>query len=110
MGAGGSTVALDDASWEREIEAGAGLAMVDFGAEWCGPCRVVAPIVEKLADDYRGRVKVATLDVDANPRTAARYNVRSLPSVLFFKDGKLVDTVVGAVPRPVLEKKLQAHL
>jgi thioredoxin 1 len=71
---------------------------------------MVAPIVEQLANDYEGKLKVGKLDVDSNIRTASRFNVRSIPSILFFKDGKLVDTVVGAVPKPVLERKLQQHL
>ena len=101
---------VTDESFAGEVEGSAGLAVVDFWAEWCGPCRMVGPIVEQLASDYAGKVKVAKLDVDANQRTAARFNVRSIPSILFFKDGQLVDTIVGAVPRPVLERKLQEHL
>ena len=101
---------VTDESFASEVEGSAGLALVDFWADWCGPCRIVAPVVEQLANDYAGKVTVAKLDVDANQRTAARFNVRSIPSILFFKDGKLVDTVVGAVPRPVLERKVQEHL
>ena len=97
-------------NFATEIEQSNGLAVVDFWAAWCGPCRMVGPIVEQLAGEYEGRVKVGKLDVDANPQTAARFNIRSLPSILFFKDGKHVDTVVGAVPRPVLERRLQEHL
>jgi thioredoxin 1 len=106
----GGVVALTDASFAAEVEQGGGLALVDFGAAWCGPCRMVAPIVEQLAGEYEGRVKVGALDVDANPQTAARFNVRSLPTFLFFRDGKVVDQVVGAVPRPLLERKIQQHL
>jgi len=83
---------------------------VDFWAVWCGPCRIVAPVVEQLAAEYRGRVKVAKLDVDSNPETAMRYNIRSIPSILFFKDGRHVDTVVGAVPKPYLRSKIEEHL
>lgn len=101
---------VTDESFATEVEGSNGLAIVDFWADWCGPCRIVAPIVEQLATEYAGRVTVAKLDVDANPRTAARFNVRSIPSILFFRDGKLVDTVVGAVPRPVLERKVQEHI
>lgn len=106
----GAVLEVTDASFSTEVEQASGLVMVDFWAAWCGPCRMIAPIVEQLATDYEGRVKVAKLDVDANPGTTARFNVRSLPSVLFFQDGKHVDTVVGAVPRPVLERRLEAHL
>ncbi len=87
-----------------------GLSMVDFWAVWCGPCRMVAPIVEQLADDYAGQVTVGKLDVDNNQRSAAQFNVRSIPTILFFKDGKVVDQVIGAVPRPALEAKIKQHL
>ncbi len=89
---------------------GAGLSMVDFWAVWCGPCRIVAPSVEQLAEQYQGQVTVGKLDVDANQRTATQFNVRSIPTILFFKDGKMVDQVVGAVPKAVLENKLKQHL
>jgi thioredoxin 1 len=93
-----------------EVTGQAGLSMVDFWAVWCGPCRMVAPIVEQLADDYAGQVTVGKLDVDNNQRSAAQFNVRSIPTILFFKDGKVVDQVIGAVPRPALEAKIKQHL
>jgi thioredoxin 1 len=93
-----------------EITGGAELTMVDFWATWCGPCRMIAPIVEQLADAYAGQLKVGKLDVDSNPRTAAQYGVRSIPTILFLKEGKVVDTVVGAVPRQALEHKIQQHM
>jgi thioredoxin 1 len=103
-------IEVTDETFEDEIGSASGLAMVDFWAAWCGPCRIVAPVVEQLAKQYAGQLKVAKLDVDANPTTTQRYNVRSIPSILFFKDGEHVDTVVGAVPKPHLEKKIQQHL
>ncbi|HEY8484794.1 MAG TPA: thioredoxin [Longimicrobiales bacterium] len=106
----GKPVTVTDANFAEEIEKSSGLAVVDFWAAWCGPCRMVAPIIDELAAEYAGRVKVAKLDVDANQETAARYNIRSIPSILFFRDGKLVDTVVGAVPKPQLERKIQEYL
>ena len=110
MSENGATVTVTDENFANEIEGADGLAMVDFWAAWCGPCRMVAPIVEQLAGEYQGKVRVGKLDVDSNQRTATRFNVRSIPSILFFKDGKLVDTVVGAVPKPALERKIQEHL
>lgn len=107
-----NTVHVTDASFGPEVEQHSGLALVDFWATWCGPCRAIAPVVEQLADEYAGKVKVIKLDTDANQRTAMKFNVRSIPSILFFKDGKHIDTVVGADPRikAILEGKIQQHL
>ncbi len=104
-----NAIAVSDSSFESEIEKHEGLAVVDFWATWCGPCRMIAPILEQLAVEYAGRAKVAKLDVDANQQTAIRFNVRSIPTILFFKDGKLVDQVIGAVPKPALESKFKTH-
>ncbi len=94
----------------QEVTGQSGLTMVDFWAVWCGPCRMVAPIVEQLADDYAGQVTVGKLDVDNNQRSASQFNVRSIPTILFFRDGKVVDQVIGAVPRPALESKIKQLL
>jgi len=110
MAENGSTVTVTDDNFATEIEGADGLAMVDFWAAWCGPCRMIAPIVEQIATEYEGKVKVGKLDVDANQRTSARFNVRSIPTILFFKDGKMIDQVVGALPKPMLERKIQEHL
>ena len=102
---------ITDANFGQEVEKGEGLYMIDFWAAWCGPCRLIAPIVNELADEYKDKgVQVGKLDVDANPQITARFRVMSIPSVLFFKGGQQVDTVVGAVPRAVLEGKIQQHL
>jgi thioredoxin 1 len=105
-----SVLEVTDETFAQEVEQAEGLAMVDFWAAWCGPCRLVAPIVHELSEQYAGQVKVAKLDVDASQRTAMRFGIRSIPSILFFKDGQHVETVVGAVPKQVLEQKLQRHL
>ena len=104
-----NSVAVTDQDFEQEIEKHDGLAVVDFWATWCGPCRMIAPILDQLATEYQGKAKVAKLDVDANVHTATRFNVRSIPTILFFKNGKLVDQVVGAVPKPALELKFKQH-
>lgn len=111
MAASDVILEITDENFADEIEAGEGLYMIDFWAVWCGPCRLVAPIVEQLADEYKDKgLKVGKLDVDSNPHTAVRFAVRSIPSILFFKEGELVDQVVGAVPRPHLEERIKAHL
>jgi thioredoxin 1 len=106
---GAGPLEITDENFGDEIESSVGLAMVDFWAEWCGPCRLVGPIVEQLAVEYAETVKVGKLDVDANPSTAFRFNVRSIPSILFFKNGELIDTVVGALPKSALEAKIAQH-
>ena len=110
MAENGGPITVTDANFATEIETGQGLSIVDFWAAWCGPCRMVAPIIEQLAGEYSGRMKVAKLDVDANQNVATKYSIRSIPSILFFKDGKHVDTVVGAVPKAMLDRKIQEHL
>ncbi|KPJ88987.1 MAG: thioredoxin [Gemmatimonas sp. SG8_17] len=103
-------VEVSDDSFEEQIEQQQGVALVDFWAAWCAPCQVIAPSVAQLAEEYEGRVKVAKLDVDTNQKTAMRFNVRSIPTLLVFKDGTLVDTVVGAVPKDHLVNTLEKHL
>ena len=104
-----NAVAVTDADFEVEVEKHEKLTVVDFWATWCGPCRMIAPILDQLAADYDGQVKVTKLDVDANIKTATKFNVRSIPMLLFFKDGKVVDQIVGAVPKMHIEQKLQQH-
>jgi thioredoxin 1 len=104
-----NAMAVTDENFETEVEKNDGLTVVDFWATWCAPCRMIAPILDQLATEYSGKVKVTKLDVDQNVRTATRFNVRSIPTLLFFKDGKLVDQVVGAVPKQALETKFKQH-
>jgi thioredoxin len=95
----GTSLQVTDSDFAEQVERSEGLVLVDFWAEWCGPCRAVAPVLERLAEDYRGRVKVVKLDTDANPLTTGRFQIRSIPALLLFKDGRHVDTVIGADPR-----------
>jgi thioredoxin 1 len=104
-----NVMAVTDANFEQEVEQAEGLTIVDFWATWCGPCRMVAPILDQLATEYQGKVKITKLDVDANIKTGSRFNVRSIPTMLFFKGGKVVDQIIGAVPRANIEAKLQQH-
>ena len=103
-----TTLAVTDTTFSAEVGQYQGLAVVDFWAEWCGPCRAIAPVIEQLGKDYRGKVKVLKLDADQNPATMTQFNVRSIPSILFFKDGQLVDRVIGADPRlrGILDEKI----
>ena len=97
-----------DDNFESEVLHSDQPVLVDFWATWCGPCRTIAPTIEEIASDYDGKAKVVKLDVDSNPQTAMKYGIRSIPSLLFFKDGKPVDQMVGVVPKKVLAEKLDA--
>ena len=103
-------VTVTDDSFAQDIEGFEGLSMIDFWAEWCTPCRFVAPVVEELANEFNDQVRVAKIDVDSNQATTMRFGVRSIPSILFFKNGEHVDTVVGAVPKAHLQQKIEQHL
>ena len=101
---------VTDVTFDDEVTNSATLTLVDFWADWCGPCKMIGPTIEELAEEYRGRLKVCKLDVDANQRSAQRFAVRSSPSMLFFKGGEVVETVIGAVRKQRLAEVIEAHL
>ena len=101
------TIEVTDSTFEHEVENSPGLTMVDFWATWCGPCLAVAPIIEKIAAERAGEVRVAKLDIDSNMRTTARFNVRSAPTLLFFKEGQVVARIIGSAPKSRIESTLR---
>ncbi len=101
---------VTDQDFDEHVIKGKGLILVDFWAEWCGPCRMVAPILEELAVEYEGQITVTKLNVDENRGTAARFGIRSIPTLLFFKDGSQVEQIIGAVPKSTIKAKVQQHL
>ncbi|MEX1138779.1 MAG: thioredoxin [Bacteroidota bacterium] len=103
-------VTLTDDNFQSEVLNSDKPVLVDFWAEWCGPCRMVAPIVEELATEYTGSLKVGKVDVDANQKVSMQFGVRSIPTLLIFKNGKVVDQIIGAVPKRALADKLTKHL
>lgn len=105
-----NVVRVTDADFKERVVDSDGLTIVDFWAEWCAPCRMIAPILEELATEYAGKVRIAKLNVDENPHTAVRFGIRSIPTLLFFKGGERVDQVIGAVPRGTIQSKIGAHL
>jgi thioredoxin 2 len=108
----GKPQVVTDESFARDV-IGASTSkpvLVDAWAEWCGPCRMIAPVLDQLAGESGGRYKIAKLNVDENPRTAAQFNIRSIPTMLIFKNGKLVDQIVGAQPRQAILSRLAAHV
>ncbi|WP_192348140.1 thioredoxin [Algoriphagus sp. Y33] len=102
-------IEITDANFEEIIKSEQPI-LVDFWAEWCGPCKMIGPVVEELAGDYDGKAVVGKVDVDANPAVAQAFGIRSIPTLLFFKGGEIVDKQVGAVPKSVLSQKLDAQL
>jgi thioredoxin 1 len=106
----GNTVEVFDDTFADEVLGSDLPVLVDFWAEWCGPCRQVAPILDELANEYDGRIKIAKIDVDANPETAAKFGIVSIPTLYIFKGGELVESINGARPKRELSEKLEAAL
>ena len=99
-----------DANFKEKVLDSNTLSVIDFWAEWCGPCRAISPVVEELAKEYNGKVNVGKVNVDQNPTLSINYGITSIPAILFIKGGKVVDKQIGAVPKNVLDKKIQANL
>lgn len=108
--AGTNTLTFTDASWDKEVLNSDIPVLVDFWAEWCGPCRMMAPTVDAIANDYAGRLKVGKLNVDENGATGMRYQIRGIPTLLLFKGGRVVEQKVGAVGKTDVQKMLDPHV
>ncbi len=101
---------VTDNTWEDDVLKSDLPILVDFWAEWCGPCKMIAPAVHDLAEEYTGKLNVAKVDIDNSPEIATKYGIRSIPALIFFKDGKPVDQVIGALPKGALKKKIDSVL
>lgn len=105
-----NTLAITDKNFEEVVKNSDKPVLIDFWAEWCGPCKMLSPIVEELAGEYEGKAIIASVDVDSNPNVSAKFGIRSIPTLLFFKDGEIVDKQVGYVPKAALAQKLDGVL
>ena len=101
---------VTSSNWDNEVLKAQGLVMIDFWAAWCGPCRMISPTVEELAKEYGGKIKVMKLNTDENPEIASRYKIMGIPTVIFFKDGNMLDQIVGVVPKQQLKAKIDSFL
>ena len=104
------TIEVTDANFEEIVLQSEKPVLVDFWAEWCGPCRMIGPLVSELSEDYKERAVITKMDVDTNPGTAAKFGIRNIPTILFFKGGEIADKQVGAVPKTILASKIDALL
>ena len=104
----GTAIQITDANFEAEITGSKGVSIVDFGATWCQPCKALAPIIEELASEYAGRAKIAKCDIDESAELASKMGIMSVPTIIFFRDGKKVDSMLGNHPKSTLKKKIDA--
>lgn len=105
-----NTLEFTDGNFSDEVENSDKPVLVDFWAEWCGPCRMVGPVVDELAGEYEGKAKIGKVNVDSNPEVSVKYGIRSIPALLIFKDGEVVEQIIGAVPKTQIKKQLDAHV
>lgn len=105
-----TTLELTDSNFEELVLNAEHPVLVDFWAEWCGPCRRVGPLVDELSQEYQGKAVIGKVDVDSNPQVSMKYQIRSIPALLIFKNGEVVDQIIGAVPKSTLKKQLDAQL
>ncbi|MEO6915875.1 MAG: thioredoxin [Chitinophagaceae bacterium] len=99
-----------DANFQEQVLSSEKLSVIDFWAEWCGPCRAIGPVIEELAKEYEGKVNIGKINVDTNPQVSMNYGITSIPAILFVKDGKVVDKLIGSQPKGNFVKKIEAHI
>jgi len=106
----GKVITLTESNWNEEVVNSDKPVLVDFWAPWCGPCRIIAPIIEELAEEFEGQIKVGKLNTDENPNIAMQYGIRAIPTVILFKNGEVVDTRIGVQPKEALKQMLMSHV
>lgn len=103
-------ITLSEQNFKEEVLDHSGVSLVDFWAPWCGPCKMIAPVIDELSQEYAGKVKIGKVNTDENMQLSSKYNIMSIPTMIIFKDGKVVDQITGAYPKPVLKSRLDNWL